>query len=140
MKIMLYGTGKRFCSFVDSPFYIDELARHSYQVIGVCDKKKAGEMVAVGDSKFLVGGQADCLYDDIDRIVITSDKYFEEIAGELVALGAAKENSSVCVSLRRSLGMMSTILSSLRENTASRLVVLLLCSRKFINAAVAAMM
>lgn len=91
MNIILYGTGKRFRSFIDCKFYAEALKRHDYHVVGVYDKAKAGEQVTVDDGSFVVGTQADCVQGGSDCIAITSDKYFDEIAGELTAFGVAQE-------------------------------------------------
>lgn len=83
-RTIVYGLGKAFNN-ITSDFF--EKNNKEYFIIGVSDKKTPAENF---DSKYKFIDRDDITGTDFDAVLVTSDKYYEEIKNELVSLCSIK--------------------------------------------------
>ncbi len=91
-KIIIYGLGKIFENyFVQDDFLTRKFDELDYVVEGFIDKNKNGNMLVYNGKKYQIKSLQEWIDSDIDEIIVTSSKYFDEIRDELCDYGFAAE-------------------------------------------------
>lgn len=97
MKIIIYGTGYYFNFYFSSNEFCKWIKSWDYEIIGVMDgdETKQGDVIKVDGEEYQIthiknkAGKSLC--DKADYVIITSQKYYREIADQLIAEGIEEE-------------------------------------------------
>lgn len=91
-KIAIYGLGERFHMFFrESDSFLNLLRKCNYEIVGYLDRNVSKREVCVNGKVFSVSQKEEWKDFSIDYIVVTSDKYYEEIKSELYDYGFKEE-------------------------------------------------
>ncbi|MCM1216986.1 MAG: class I SAM-dependent methyltransferase [Lachnospiraceae bacterium] len=90
-NIAIYGIGKHFNSFVVQNKFIKDKLFKNYTIIGLIDQNKCGQEFILNDKKYTILALAQWTDFDIDKVVVTTGKYFEEICNLLQQHGFKQE-------------------------------------------------
>lgn len=93
MKAIVYGVGKHFEYYFNNFEFVDVGTSNNIEVIGFADGNSAvwGREILYNEQKFLVKDRHEFCETDIEKIIITSTKYFDEIRDELIQEGYREE-------------------------------------------------
>lgn len=94
MKTIVYGVGQHFEYCFDNREFVDiGILKNNIEVIGFADGNSAvwGREILYNGQKFLVMDRHEFCMSDIEKIIITSTKYFDEIRNELIQEGYREE-------------------------------------------------
>ncbi|OBR63539.1 hypothetical protein A7K91_06180 [Paenibacillus oryzae] len=86
MKLLLYGCGSRGMYLLDSFREINNV-----EIIGITDKNTDSKFSLEEENRSLFWRVNEILELDFDYVLITTDKYFEDVFKELTAIGLAEK-------------------------------------------------
>jgi SAM-dependent methyltransferase len=86
MKLLLYGCGSRGKYLLDSFRKINKV-----EIIGITDKNTDSKFSLEEENRSLFWSVNEILELDFDYVLITTDKYFEDVFKELTAIGLAEK-------------------------------------------------
>lgn len=90
-NIIIYGLGERFRRYVMSPYFQMNI-EHFYNIIAISDKNVlSSDALKLLPWKYVK--RNDLMSETFDKIVITSDKFFNEISQELIELLQINKNN-----------------------------------------------
>lgn len=89
-KIIFYGLGKRFEITVMQSSYISNKLR-KYEIIGFIDQNRHGEAFIFQDKEYTIMSLEDWTDFDVDKVVVTSKKFADEIIKRLLERGVRQE-------------------------------------------------
>ncbi|MDE6603086.1 MAG: glycosyltransferase family 92 protein [Lachnospiraceae bacterium] len=90
-RIIVYGIGQDFHTYFDEEsLYLSLTMEMGISITAFCDgnKKRFGEKISVGEQVYEIRDICGISGDDYDYIVVTTNKYFQEIRESLVEKGA----------------------------------------------------
>ena len=93
-RIAIYGLGERFRAFFcmdGSSDLIKRLKKSDYEIVGCMDANASMREVGLDNEMIPVVQKEEWKDFSIDYVVVTSDKYFEEIKCELIDCGFKEE-------------------------------------------------
>lgn len=93
-RIIIYGIGSDFHTYFDEVSLYRSLTEEmEVAVVALCDgnEKRLGENVQMGDRAYVIQNVCGISEDSYDRIVVTSNKYFQEIRRTLSEKGIDSE-------------------------------------------------
>ena len=94
MKTIIYGVGKGYFDFFDISTFLERcFIDMSLEVVGFSDgnKKIWGKEIIYNGQIFTVYGIDEFQFTSIEKIIVTSKKYFDEIRKELICKGFHKD-------------------------------------------------
>ncbi len=94
MKVILYGIGERYHKLFDFNEFADiGILKHGMEVVGVSDGNQNvwGRQLIYCGKKFRIQGIDAFSREDYDKIMVTTDVYFEEIRDGLLEKGYGRE-------------------------------------------------
>lgn len=92
MRMIIYGVGKGYFDFfAHDLFIVEKVLDNTLEVVGISDGNQNvwGNEIIYNKQKFKICKIEE--FQDIDYIIVTSKKYFDEIAEELIKKGYRKE-------------------------------------------------
>ena len=89
-KIVLYGLGMRFEKLVRKNYLVNKELK-KYEIVGFIDKKRVGENILFNNVNYVIFSLNTWMDFNIDKVVIISNKYLDEIESELVKRGFREE-------------------------------------------------
>ncbi|MCI9445150.1 MAG: class I SAM-dependent methyltransferase [Oscillospiraceae bacterium] len=95
MKIIIYGVGEEFNRFFsDSDFVQCLTSKKDLEIIGIADGNVSvqGNELCIANQAFKVCDIREFTRDSFDRIIITTQRYFNEIKSELIERGYEENN------------------------------------------------
>lgn len=94
MDILLYGMGQQLIKqFTDADYYFQCMKDDSVDIAGILDgdSEKVGKEIIINQKKYIVQGKETWEQYDFKYIVITSNKYYDEIRIELIQSGVQED-------------------------------------------------
>lgn len=94
MKTIIYGVGKGYFDFFDISTFLERcFIDMSIEVVGFSDgnEKIWGKEIIYNGQIFTVSGIDEFRFTNIEKIIVTSKKYFDEIRKELICKGFRKD-------------------------------------------------
>ena len=93
MNILLYGAGQRlFYELANVDYYFQCMRQNSINIVGILDgnEEKVGKEIVLNKGKYIVHRKEEWNKYEFQYLVITSQKYYDEISMELIKSGVQK--------------------------------------------------
>lgn len=81
-NIIIYGIGKRFDTLIMKNKFVSDSFKN-YRICGLIDQNKCGQEFIFNDRKYTVTALEQWTSLNVDKVIVTTGKYFDEISGEL---------------------------------------------------------
>lgn len=94
MDILLYGAGQRlFWELENADYFFMCMRQNAINIVGILDGnvEKIGKEIVLNQEKYIVHGKEEWIKYEFQYLVITSQKYYDEISIELIQSGVRKD-------------------------------------------------
>lgn len=89
-NIAIYGLGNRFDNLVIQNKFVSDKFKN-YTITGLIDQNKCGQEFIFNDKKYIVLALEQWIDFNVDKVIITTKKYFDEISSSLQQHGFKQE-------------------------------------------------
>ena len=92
-RVIIYGTGKEFRKLFIGDAMYEWMRKNDISIVGIANNNpdKFGKHVNISDSTYEITYIGDFAEDSYDYILITTEKYYEEIKKILIGLGISED-------------------------------------------------